>query len=341
MNNTHMNNTHMGNTYMDNTHMDTVRKNLMTYLQPRLATEHDPAAHFAGTDGMKLATAPLPPHRSTTACVADQVATFDAIPLDEMKMVTLLDRVETKYVMHQQTLLTLLASLQPHYRVLAVDAERMSRYRTLYYDTSDFACYHSHHAGALNRYKVRSREYVDTDSSFLEVKYKTNKKRTIKYRLPTPQLINTFDRCNSCEETEAFLQNTCPYTPELLQPVLWNHYRRVTLVGKNSVERVTLDVNLRFTWQGRKAELSRLVIAEVKQGARHQHSPFIDAMRAAHVHPGGFSKYCLGVTLLYPTIKANRFKRKQRQIAKILQGPSTQGPSTMASTNFTAKQGGL
>lgn len=259
---------------------------------------------------------------SAIAAVAEGLTTFAPTTLDEMKRVALLDRVETKYIMHQRTFLALLADLRINYRVLTIAGDRLLRYRTLYYDTPDFAFYHSHHAGALNRYKVRSREYVDTGLSFLEIKYKNNKQRTVKHRLPTPHLVNTFDHCDRCETTETFLHDSCPYGPERLQPVLWNRYRRITLVNQHMVERITLDVDLSFAWQTHSTDLAQLVIAEVKQATR-QPSPFIDAMRAAHIHPGGFSKYCMGVTLLYPEVKANRFKRKQRQIAKILSGSSS------------------
>lgn len=38
--------------------------------------------------------------------------------------------------------------------------------------------YHDHHNGKLNRFKIRQREYMDTKTSFLEVKFKNNQRRT-------------------------------------------------------------------------------------------------------------------------------------------------------------------
>lgn len=262
-----------------------------------------------------LTAAYVRPHATS---LKQQLAVFDTIKLTQMHHVALLNRAETKFMLHKQTLLALLPALRNDYDVLVVAGERSSRYRTIYYDTADFALYHSHHAGALNRYKVRAREYVDTALSFLEIKHKTNKKRTVKYRLPTPQLATTLADANAVA-VAPFLQESCPYQAQELQPVLWNHYRRITLVSKRTRERVTIDLDLSFSWARQQKHLPQLVIAEVKQAGRNQPSPFIQQMRGEHIHSGGFSKYCMGVTLLYPAVKANRFKKKQRQVAKLTQ----------------------
>lgn len=193
--------------------------------------------------------------------------------LAEMQDVALLDRIETKYVMHSQTLLDILTAVQPYYRVLSVAGELLARYQTLYYDTADFALYHSHHAGLSNRYKVRTREYVDSALAFLEVKLKTNKNRTVKQRLPIAQPMPNFAEADS-DDLAAFLHNNMPYPVQALHPVLWNRYRRITLVGKQTLERITLDVDLRFFWQDQQQQIPHLIIAEVKQAGRHQPSPF-------------------------------------------------------------------
>ncbi len=63
--------------------------------------------------------------------------------------------------------------------------KRLNHYRTLYFDTPDFELYLLHVNGRADRYKVRSREYTDTHLSYLEVKHRTPKDRTIKERLST------------------------------------------------------------------------------------------------------------------------------------------------------------
>ena len=49
--------------------------------------------------------------------------------------------------------------------------------------SADFDLYHRHHIGRSNRFKVRSRRYVESDLCFFEVKYRNNKGRTIKNRI--------------------------------------------------------------------------------------------------------------------------------------------------------------
>lgn len=253
-----------------------------------------------------------------TPLLNTSLARFPPITLMQMNNVALLDRAETKYLLHREALPDLLDELLPHYHVLVTSDARLARYRTLYYDTEEFTFYHDHHAGLLGRYKIRARQYMDSSASFLEIKHKTNKNRTLKYRLPIAQLSTNramMDGRKVCD----FIQNGCPYSAEELRPVLWSRYRRITLVHAMTSERVTIDVDLAFSWQNEEHQLPKLVIAEVKQADRKQPSPFVDHMLTTRVNSGGFSKYCMGMTLLYPTLKANRFKKKQRHIAKLLQ----------------------
>ncbi|HYN89599.1 MAG TPA: VTC domain-containing protein [Ardenticatenaceae bacterium] len=105
---------------------------------------------------------------------------FEPIRLVQMDEVALLDRVDTKYVMRASELYHALPSLVEQYRVLDVEGSRLNRYQSLYFDSADLALYLRHHNGAQNRFKVRSRRYVESTRSFLEVKLNTNKVPTIK-----------------------------------------------------------------------------------------------------------------------------------------------------------------
>ncbi len=111
-------------------------------------------------------------------------AGFDPISLKQMDSVALLNRVDTKFVMTANQLLTALAMVQSNYWMLEVKGQRLNHYRTLYFDP-DFELFLDHVTGRAERYKVRSREYTDSHLSFLEVKHKTRKDRTIKDRIPT------------------------------------------------------------------------------------------------------------------------------------------------------------
>ena len=250
------------------------------------------------------------------------LAQYDPIYLEEMQGVALLNRVEVKYVLPRKLLPHLLNVLRTEYDVLEVGEQRLNRYRTLYFDTADFALYRRHHAGAADRFKVRSRTYVDSQSSFLEVKHKTNKKRVHKSRIQTPAMITAL-----AGDTAGFVADACPYDAETMLPRLWNSYRRITLVDKMRSERVTLDVDLRFDWDNRSNVLPHVVVAEVKQERFSHSSKFMDAMRQHHIRSVGFSKYCMGASLLYPELKQNRFKNRHRLLAKLAtyEIPSTRG----------------
>jgi hypothetical protein len=232
-----------------------------------------------------------------------------------MNSAALLDRVEVKYLLPLSALDEVLQRLRPDYAALTITEQQLNHYRTLYFDTPDLAMYRRHHMGARNRYKVRSRQYVESCVSFFEVKHKINKRHTVKTRLPTSELVTGMNR-----GTLAFLVDKCPYNAIELVPALWNTYTRITLVSKGHCERVTLDLNLAFAWQGQKAGLASVVVAEVKRDGSTHDSDFITLMRQMGIRKRGFSKYCVGVSLLYPGVKRNRFRAAQRLIERLGRG---------------------
>lgn len=237
---------------------------------------------------------------------------YDPITLAEMTNAALLDRAELKFVMPQTLLLPVLAGLGDSYRVLVVGEQPFSHYRTLYFDTADLTMYRRHHAGAPDRYKVRAREYVDSRAAFLEVKHKTGAQRTVKDRIPTEAPVTALP-----PQARTFLAQACPYPAEALHATLWNHYTRITLVSKQRPERVTLDMGLAFAHNDACATLPGIVVAEVKYAGDRRASEFARLMRHYRVRGASFSKYCMGVSLLYPDVKHNRFKAEQRRIERL------------------------
>lgn len=255
-------------------------------------------------------------NRSTRADgLATVLGRFAPITLGEMAQVALMDRSEQKYVVPQAALPELLGELSVAYRVLVVAGQRMSRYRTLYFDTENLTLYRRHHAGAPDRYKVRAREYVDSHAAFFEVKHRTPNQRTLKSRIATPALVTTLTH-----QTADFLTEATPYTADELHACLWNHYTRITLVSKTRPERVTLDLDLAFSWEAADVTLPGVVVAEVKYNGDAWGSAFVQAMRQRHLRATSFSKYCIGVSLLYPDAKQNRFKAKHRLIEALMRG---------------------
>ena len=242
-------------------------------------------------------------------------SSFEPISLEQMEAVALLNRTDTKFAMSTGQLLSALQGLQGDYWMLSVNGNRLNHYRTQYFDTPDFELYHLHVNGRADRYKVRSREYTDSHRAFLEVKHKNSKERTIKERIPTAQPV-----VEMSEDTENWLNGVFPYDSRALEPKLWNTFTRLTLVSKAYCERVTLDLDLTFYKGETLAQLSGIAIAELKMDANNRASPFMAQMRLQRIHPRGFSKYCIGVSLLYDDVKKNALKPRLLWVEKMTAG---------------------
>ena len=237
---------------------------------------------------------------------------FDPIGLEEMDSVKLMDRTDTKFTFNRERLAEVWELMKPHYRVLEVEGKKISRYKTLYYDTKDFNLYLCHHNGQLNRYKVRHRTYVESQIGFLEVKLKNNKERTVKTRIKQKETPLSWEN-NSLE----FLGKKTPLDPQTLIPAIWVNYSRVTFVNKKSAERITIDLGLEYAKNEQVKNFDELVIAEAKQDKKIP-SPFLKIMKQLHIREGSISKYCLGIVVLCDSIKKNNFKPKLLHLNHIL-----------------------
>lgn len=229
---------------------------------------------------------------------------FQPIDLKEMDSVKLMNRTDTKFTFNISHFPAIMQEVMDHYRVLEVEGKRISRYETLYYDTNRYDLYNRHHQGKLNRYKIRHRTYVESNTGFLEVKFKNNKGRTIKTRIFQKDVPFSWQ-----SESEDFLTKTLPFQPKILVPVIWINYHRLTLVNKTSAERLTIDLGLEFKKNDQYHLLDKLVIAEVKQEKRKP-SPFMNVMKKYHIREGSISKYCMGIAFTCSEVKKNNFKYK-------------------------------
>ena len=229
-----------------------------------------------------------------------------------MDSVKLMNRTDTKFVFPLTTLIKILPKLVKHYRVLEINGVRLNAYRSLYFDTEDFQFYHQHHNGKTNRNKVRFREYIDSGLSFLEVKSKNNKGKTIKKRIKVKEITESLDGSN-LDFVNKVIGSEIP-----LKPQLWNKFSRITFVHKRRKERLTVDVNFRFeAINSTKNNLGDMVIAEVKQAKRNLSSNFIRIIKEERIHPFRISKYCIATATLFPQLKKNKFKRKFLHLDKL------------------------
>lgn len=240
------------------------------------------------------------------------LARFESISLETMENVALMNRLDTKFTFGMDDLPGLLDRVMPHYLLLAVNDVRSHRYETLYFDTHGLELYARHHNGIYARHKVRYWRYADSGLCFLEVKTKSNKSRTIKDRMQRPCITSKVEG-----EAQEFLQRAVPSLRADVHPVLWVYFRRLTLVNKNSPERLTIDLELSYRTEESSLSFPGLVIAEVKRNSSVARSPFVQAMREQRLWEGSMSKYCLGIVGLYPSAKRNRFKERLKQITNL------------------------
>jgi hypothetical protein len=207
----------------------------------------------------------------------------------------------------------LLELMKDKYNVLEIDGKKILPYNTTYYDTSEFLFFNQHVTGRAERNKVRLRYYVSTRSSYLEVKRKTRKNRTIKWRILQPSSDLTFD-----EKALAFLNRHVPEVAGIIMPKLHNDFSRITFAGINATERVTVDLNLSFAGiESGRTDIPYLVIVELKSEGIPSRSTFGTLIRQLSVHPTGFSKYCCGNAMLFDIPKKNILKPKFRLLSKL------------------------
>jgi hypothetical protein len=243
--------------------------------------------------------------------ISSALSGFVPITLEEMDHVKLLNRIDTKFILHEAQLPEFLSALTTQYSILFIDGISVHPYETLYFDTPDFRLYRMHHNGKRNRYKLRCRRYTNSGISFFEVKSKTNTGRTIKKRMPVeifPEVLN--------ENLNAYIQENTPGIYPDYVPVLRVFFDRLTLVNKLANERLTFDMNIRYSNNGTVKTIHHIVIAEVKQ-EKHSISPFRDLMKLNHQHKQYLSKYCIGISSLNKDLKMNLFKQKINKLTKL------------------------
>ena len=246
------------------------------------------------------------------------VAALPAVTLEEMDSVKLMNRIDTKYLTDEATLVKVLADAKAAgYRALEAEDARISPYNSVYYDTDGLKMYLDHHNRRLVRQKVRTRVYVNSGDAFLEIKRKNNHGRTKKKRTSIP--LSEMEGFASDEKACAYLAKHSAFTAQMLTPAMSTAFRRITLVNAALTERLTIDTGVNFSnyRTGKKASLENAVIIELKQDG-HASSTMKKILLDHRVKPVRVSKYCIGEALTDPRLKSGRFKVKVRTIEKIM-----------------------
>ncbi len=231
---------------------------------------------------------------------------FDSATLAQLDEKNLLsDRRDVKYVFPKQIAEDVLERCRCHYNVLDINGIRAFGYHTAYYDTPDLRFYKEHHRGKLSRAKVRVRKYLDSNQSFVELKIKNNKDKTIKTRVAGNYVGVAAD----------MILERAGISAEALIESMTIQYKRITLVHKTKSEKLTLDFDMLMKHNESEVSFPELCFAEVKTEA-HQRTDFCMIMKKLKIREGSTSKYCLGIVGLHPEIKKNNFKLPLGRIYK-------------------------
>ena len=248
----------------------------------------------------------------------DALAALRPITLEEMDGVKLLNRIDSKYLTNDATLLRLLeAAAKAGYSVLVTEGDRISPYRSVYFDTPALKMFYDHHNRRLVRQKVRTRCYRNSGQCFLEIKRKNNHGRTKKKRtsIPEAEMMDFGADAAACE----YLAGHSWFTKEDISPSAETDFDRITLVNPAKTERLTIDTHLalRNFRTGKAASLRDAVVIELKQDGRAE-SPMRGILLDLRIKPVRVSKYCMAITLTDPAAKTGRFKVKVRAIEKTI-----------------------
>ena len=155
---------------------------------------------------------------------------FKTISLEDINEVSLMNRIDVKFAFSKSKLIQILSELSSFYHVLTINNIQIQEYSSLYYDTIDRLFFLQHHNNRVNRHKIRFRKYVDSGLTFLEIKLKNNKGKTIKNRMR----VNDIPMLLSSDQKEYIKESIGKEL--ILTPQHWINFRRITFVNKSHTE---------------------------------------------------------------------------------------------------------
>ncbi|MFW2382958.1 MAG: polyphosphate polymerase domain-containing protein [Acidimicrobiales bacterium] len=249
----------------------------------------------------------IPTRTALAARPIEPVERLSPISLDELNAAAALqERVDRKYVLTEDQLAALIDELADRLAVLEIDGRRSSAYESVYFDTPALDSYHGAAYKRRRRFKVRTRSYLDTETTMLEVKTKGVRKRTVKHRIR-----HDYDQRSTIGEggfrfvdTETGIEGL----GQTLDPTLTTRYDRITLVDLDDVARLTVDAHLSCTdWTEREVGLSDKFVVETKSGG----APSVSDrwLWASGIRPEKISKYCTSLAALHPELPSNKWHR--------------------------------
>lgn len=254
--------------------------------------------------------APTPTSRRVEAVIG-RLPAIDLSTLESA--VSLLTRVDRKYVVPVSTFERLVSELDDGWRVLEIDGIRQFGYTSTYFDTPDLHTYRAHLQRRRRRFKVRVRRYDDSDVCMLEVKRKGLRGVTVKERTAHPP----WGQAELGPAGRVFVADVVrghavlPSGP--MHPVVTTSNRRTTLASPSGRSRLTVDTDLCCGWGETGTTLRpELVLLESKVEGRGP-GPVDRILRGLGERPLDISKYCVGVASLGLDVPSNPWRRTLRR----------------------------
>ncbi len=262
--------------------------------------------------------------------IGKQFDGFPPITLDETnRLAQMLSRIDNKYVVNFEQFSSFLKTIENEYAVLEIKGRRQFSYDSCYYD-DNFGCYFEHHQGRRQRFKVRTREYVDGGGlKFFEVKLKGLRGKTEKHRIKsdfvvTPKIEGEY----LSMLREVYTKQYKKQMTFELRPALKVGYKRCTLVALRGGERVTVDYQISFADPQDLTKTARVgdgfIIIETKSGDGKGIADC--ALKRLKIKQATkCSKYCIGVSLIGGVTKNNNFLATIKQVQKCVIPPKSSG----------------
>lgn len=243
--------------------------------------------------------------------LTDILKEYSTISLARIKArAELMQRMDNKYVLDESRLCSFLHAMRNGFELLEIDGLSQFSYSSAYWDSPQLCAFEDHNKGRRKRFKIRFRHYHDNDLYYFEIKLKGLRGITHKYRRPADA------ESYRAEVLPAFLMDFLNERMQeqyghpfegILRPSLCVNYRRITLVGKQAAERITIDSRLRFTHGDHQAELpaDRYIIEVKSAHGRSRADRWL-------MHHGSrpvrrCSKYSMGTNLLRYPQRNSRF----------------------------------
>lgn len=239
--------------------------------------------------------------------VAAPIARLAPISLAELNAAAALqERVDRKYVLTEEWLHEMLDGLRHRLAVLEIDGRRSFGYQSVYFDTETFESYLGAAHRRRRRFKVRTRSYLDSSTTMLEVKTRGARGQTIKRRQ-----AHDFDRRRCLgDDGRAFIDHAIDRVGlgGTLRPTLTSKYQRTTLVDLADVARLTIDSDLRCSdWCSDEVLLADRFVVETKSAGAP--SAADRWLWGRGIRPEKISKFGTCLAALHPELPSNKWHR--------------------------------